>query len=294
MRISKLSLLMIALVFAMSISGCVIIPKPTVSKYFETITASPVTVMDDGEYKHCMEISLKPVQKLPERIYLETHFANPADEQKPIIVGLRPAHNDEKISITSPFINSLKRNSNYFIEVFIYDGPTKKSLLDVHRQNIFVSFPEDKTSMVLEPWQPNFYLPNIYVNSAKRLKNMQYIDYIVSEKKEGEKNKVWIERVSSGIYSDPQPVSEFFENYIKFIQESGCDLKEWNIIKEDNNNIIYELNIEKSQDTTRLGEVGRFYNYKNKIYILIYTGVSDVYENKKDKWIKIIENSRLK
>jgi len=289
MNTLKIFCKIIVFVILASICGCTILPAPSVSKYFETISAKVITEMSGGEYKHSLRVLVKQTQKLPDTAYLEISFENPKDKSKPIMIKFRPKLHEKEITITSPFIEGLKRRSDCLMQIYVYEDDTRNNLLDIHRQNIFVIFPEDSTDIALEPWEFDFDAQNLVAQYSRREKNYQRIEYF----RKNETAKKWAERFSSAIYGYSKNAVQLHEGYIKFIVDSGYVI-DWNIISEDENNIIYEIIYEGTDYYKPYGEIGRFYQYGNKTFSLTYLAEFEKFESQKDKLITAIRNARLK
>jgi len=110
------------------------LPESTSSQYVETLSSG---VIVSGYTKGIarFSIGLEAKHGLPSGAYLEAHFENPLNPLNPLIVGDVRRGTQDVVIIGSPKIQGITC-WNYQVEVFVYRGPSKTKLLEIHRQTI--------------------------------------------------------------------------------------------------------------------------------------------------------------
>ncbi len=118
---------------SLSLSELGKLPLRTSSEYVETLAAS--MLLDTQRLVGQIHLMLKAKPNLPLGAYLETHFENPENPGKSIVVGEVWRRSEQPILILSPEFRGIKCR-NYQIVVYVYTEKSKDKLLGIHSQTI--------------------------------------------------------------------------------------------------------------------------------------------------------------
>jgi hypothetical protein len=118
---------------SLSLSELGPLPLNASSEYVRTVGTG--MHIDTEKLVTQFSIELKAKPNLPPGVYLETHFENPANPGKPIVVGEVWRKGAQTILILSPEFKGLKCR-NYQVVVYVYTEKNKDKLLGIHRQII--------------------------------------------------------------------------------------------------------------------------------------------------------------
>jgi hypothetical protein len=131
-----LGLLLVAATAAMAASS----PKPAKSKYLVTASAGIVLDPDEGAH-YGMTYRLRSFP-LPD-LYVVSLFENPEDPQTPLRAELRVEGGRNEFELNSAHFKTLRNDTLYSVELFIYADPAHTTLWGQHKQKVLFSLPPE-------------------------------------------------------------------------------------------------------------------------------------------------------
>jgi hypothetical protein len=113
-------------------------PNPVASEYFETRGGGFVINTDREEVTYAMSVTA--IKPMPEGAVLEATFENPRDPSSPFVVNVPLPPEDDFLVLKSPPVNGLRAYSAYSVDLILFRGPAKASVVARHRQYIRSTF----------------------------------------------------------------------------------------------------------------------------------------------------------